>query len=422
MCLLSQLGCALVSAPSATLFRVLGRIGGFLCGAVAGMLGGVLGLVALRQALPPVVFFVACALVGVAQGLGQFYRFAALEVCPTRKPLAVTLVLSGGVIAAFAGPQLALFTRHITPFRGVPSRLLAETASQFEGSFLAMIALHFLNAVLSLVAYFPWRAATRQQQLGRQRVGERTAPLLTDDAAAYPSSLAPTPMPPPTTAPAAGVTNPLKDPYSQVTSTTALEGIATISVLPPRVALLERMLQPQCALAVAIAACAQCMMVAMMSPLALLMADDNFSPPVVCPARTQAPLAPATHGLNPHSHPPRTDSNPSLNCHESEWPAFESRVRIAHTHLRSPLCVHVRARVCQRPAPRRSRLRAIGGRWRRPLGGELRRAWHRRDRSPLPLGHGIMRRRMAHVLLGSDSHARRGRALAGRGDECAGGQ
>ena len=43
------------------------------------------------------------------QGFGQFYRFAAMEVCPpARKPFAVTLVLSGGVLAAFAGPQLSV--------------------------------------------------------------------------------------------------------------------------------------------------------------------------------------------------------------------------------------------------------------------------------------------------------------------------
>ena len=32
-----------------------------------------------------------------------------MEVCPpARKPFAVTLVLSGGVLAAFAGPQLSV--------------------------------------------------------------------------------------------------------------------------------------------------------------------------------------------------------------------------------------------------------------------------------------------------------------------------
>ena len=48
------------------------------------------------------------------------------------------------------------------------------------------------------------------------------------------------------------------------------------SLLPPRSSLLCRMLQPQSAVAVGVAACAQCMMVALMSPLALAMAEDGF--------------------------------------------------------------------------------------------------------------------------------------------------
>ena len=102
--------------PSASLFVRLGRLPTFALGAAAGMGGGALGLAAFKWELPPSALFVACALIGLAQGMGQFYRFAALEVVrPSRKPLAVTLVLSGGVIAAFAGPQLAIATHEVDP-------------------------------------------------------------------------------------------------------------------------------------------------------------------------------------------------------------------------------------------------------------------------------------------------------------------
>ena len=160
------LGCALASIPSVNIFGAFGRIGGFLCGALVGMLGGVLALLTVRLGLPPVGFFVASGLIGLAQGLGFFYRFAALEVCrPARKPLAMTLVLSGGAIAAFAGPQLALATRHLTPFgeRGGGADAAAdgrpaapeESAERYVGACLAMIALHGLNVVLSLLACVP---------------------------------------------------------------------------------------------------------------------------------------------------------------------------------------------------------------------------------------------------------------------------
>ena len=111
------LGAAFVSLPSASLFQRLGRRRTFAIGAAAGMGGGALGLAAFKWELPASALFASCALVGLAQGMGQFYRFAALEVVrPSRKPLAVTLVLSGGVIAAFAGPQLAIATGHASPF------------------------------------------------------------------------------------------------------------------------------------------------------------------------------------------------------------------------------------------------------------------------------------------------------------------
>jgi len=52
--------------------------------------------------------FVGCFLVGLGQGLGQFYRFAAVEISSgDMKSQAVTYVLSGGVLAAVAGPSIA---------------------------------------------------------------------------------------------------------------------------------------------------------------------------------------------------------------------------------------------------------------------------------------------------------------------------
>ena len=101
------MGAALISVPSAALFRRCGRRSGFLVGCVLAVASAGLGAAAVLLQEVALVF-AACFAAGLAQGLGQFYRFAAMEVCtPSRKPFAVTLVLSGGVIAAFAGPELA---------------------------------------------------------------------------------------------------------------------------------------------------------------------------------------------------------------------------------------------------------------------------------------------------------------------------
>ena len=59
------LGAAVVSAPSAPLFRALGRRGAFVSGAGVGVLGGILGTLATIYRLHASLLFAACALVGL---------------------------------------------------------------------------------------------------------------------------------------------------------------------------------------------------------------------------------------------------------------------------------------------------------------------------------------------------------------------
>jgi predicted MFS family arabinose efflux permease len=57
----------------------------------------------LFESLP--MLLAGCFFVGLAQGLGQFYRFSAVEISPPKfKTSAVTYVLTGGILAAFLGP------------------------------------------------------------------------------------------------------------------------------------------------------------------------------------------------------------------------------------------------------------------------------------------------------------------------------
>ena len=102
------IGAALISAYSAQIFTALGRAKGFGFGCALGLAGGVLGAIAMEVKAAWLIF-IACFLIGTSQGLGQFYRFAATEICDDdeRAP-AVALVLSGGILAAFAGPEAAV--------------------------------------------------------------------------------------------------------------------------------------------------------------------------------------------------------------------------------------------------------------------------------------------------------------------------
>lgn len=89
------IGAAVSSVPSGWLFRNYGRFWGFSLGCFFQLVGSMLGALAIltEQAA---WLYLGCFAIGLAQGLGQFYRFSAVEVTPPRlKSRAVTYVLSG---------------------------------------------------------------------------------------------------------------------------------------------------------------------------------------------------------------------------------------------------------------------------------------------------------------------------------------
>lgn len=100
------LGTALVSCGfSGPLFRRAGRRVGFLVGISFGLLGSVLGVISLFLQLPW-LNIVSTFVFGTANGIGYHLRFAVIENVPISwGARAVTFVVSGGVIASFAGPE-----------------------------------------------------------------------------------------------------------------------------------------------------------------------------------------------------------------------------------------------------------------------------------------------------------------------------
>ena len=289
------LGAAVVSAPSAPLFRALGRRGAFVSGAAVGVLGGILGTLATIYRLHASLLFAACALVGLAQGMGQFYRFAALEVCPPhRKPLAVTLVLSGGVIAAFAGPQLAIVTRDLGRRSGAVSvgpTDRTEAAHEFVGAFAAIVALHLLNAALSLAVCLPRTRTSepepllleRQEALLRQPQQAEISPSSEGVAVAAESAAsgcdnargACGAHPSASSKPPSSLGESRHIPTADAASSASAAPTTASSTAP---SLLELLRRPGCATAIAIGTLAQTAMVVLMSPLALAMDELGFEP------------------------------------------------------------------------------------------------------------------------------------------------
>ena len=106
------LGSALISCGiTEPLFRLAGRRNGFIAGIALGILATVLGAVSLLIQ-SPALNIISTFFFGTANGIGYFIRFAVIENVPNEwASRAVTLVVSGGVIAAFAGPEAGQATR-----------------------------------------------------------------------------------------------------------------------------------------------------------------------------------------------------------------------------------------------------------------------------------------------------------------------
>ncbi len=104
---LQYLSTMLATIPASLLMKHVGRRAGFSIGALFGIASGGLSVVAVVAGS----FWLFClgnALIGVAQGFGLFYRFAAAEAADDAfRSKAISLVLSGGVVAAVVGPELA---------------------------------------------------------------------------------------------------------------------------------------------------------------------------------------------------------------------------------------------------------------------------------------------------------------------------
>lgn len=215
-------GAAIISAPSHRLFEAVGRAWGFATGCVFGILGGGIGVCAMETQQWALVF-VACFLIGASQGMGQFYRFAATELCDKveDRATAVTFVLAGGIVAAFAGPQAAVHTRTLRPV----------VSAHFSGCYLIVVVANLINLVLITTIHFKDVRKRRKTVPTYTDDSSLDEPLITDDAASAPQ--------PRTVA----------DIFSQA----------------------------ECVCAVCVASFAHTSMVCLMSPLTIAMNQDGFS-------------------------------------------------------------------------------------------------------------------------------------------------
>jgi MFS family permease len=129
-------GTAIASLPASFLMRRIGRRAGFMIGAGIGFAGSAVAAVGLHEHSFS-LFVLGHLLIGAWQGFGNYTRFAAAEVAgPQHASRAISWVVAGGVVAAFAGPQIGVWGRD----------WIAEQA--FLGSYIAQAALALAAIVL----------------------------------------------------------------------------------------------------------------------------------------------------------------------------------------------------------------------------------------------------------------------------------
>ena len=136
-------GSALTTIPASLTMQHIGRIPVFMTGATASICGAALAVFAIYTR-NFAMFCAACALQGVFQSTSGFYRFAAVEgALPEMKPLAISWVLTGGVVAGIAGTLIASGT----------SELLAPFT--FAGSYLAVAVIGAIALVVLTLLRLP---------------------------------------------------------------------------------------------------------------------------------------------------------------------------------------------------------------------------------------------------------------------------
>jgi MFS family permease len=120
----------IATGPLSLLMGRYGRRIGFLVGGLLAMIGGIIGAASLFVA-SFALLCVAHALLGAALACYLYFRFAAAEVVPDRwQPVAISLVLTSGLVAAFVGPQIFILAKDAfapVPLAGAYAAISAVT-------------------------------------------------------------------------------------------------------------------------------------------------------------------------------------------------------------------------------------------------------------------------------------------------------
>ena len=154
------LGLILATLPAAFLTQKLGRKKVFVIGNVFGIIGALVAIQALLSA-SLLLFTLGIFLTGIAIGIAQQYRFAALDECRAESHAkAISVVMSGGVLAAFIGPNLAIWSQNWF------------SQNVYVGAFVGLAVLYVLALLLIVCLPLKQQATANQAAQNVRSYGE----------------------------------------------------------------------------------------------------------------------------------------------------------------------------------------------------------------------------------------------------------
>ena len=137
------IGLMCATIPASLIMNKIGRKNGFYLGNMLGIAGALFCILALYSASFS-LFCTGTFFLGIGIGFGTLYRFAAVEMCAkSYRAKAISIIMAGGVLAAVAGPNLAIFSQDM--IQGTP----------FVGAFWGLLVLYIAAMLVLTIVKFP---------------------------------------------------------------------------------------------------------------------------------------------------------------------------------------------------------------------------------------------------------------------------
>jgi len=149
------IGSAISTIPMSLLMKQIGRRAGFTIGAFSAIAGSSLCAWGVYSS----TFWMLCAgvlVLGMYFAAGQYYRFAAADAAPVEfKSKAISMVLAGGIVGGFIGPETSKITKDIV------------AGHSFAGAYFSLIAFALLSIVVLRWLHIPRLQASERKSAGR---------------------------------------------------------------------------------------------------------------------------------------------------------------------------------------------------------------------------------------------------------------